>query len=51
MNTLTRLLLIACLALPFAACKKEAPKEVAKAAEHAIAFCAAAISRSRSTKT
>ena len=32
MNTLTRLFLIACLALPFAACKKEAPKPVEKAA-------------------
>lgn len=33
MNTITRLLLIACLALPFAACKKEeAPQETVKAA-------------------
>lgn len=32
MNIFTRLMLIACLALPFAACKKEeAPKEVVKA--------------------
>jgi len=32
MNTMTRLMLIACLVLPFAACKKEAPKEAPKAA-------------------
>ncbi|MEP6633338.1 MAG: hypothetical protein ABJA62_03935 [Luteimonas sp.] len=31
MNTMTRLMLIVCLALPFAACKKEAPKQVVAA--------------------